>query len=120
MRKKQAYQWVDNFFALPMANKKKKIVERLKKSSEMKHVYDEINKRINEKEFPQGRYEVLSSIIDSAVIYENKKVLKDGLHGQKDIMETQKKYQPQQKNSKPFLTNSSKYKKKAVFPVELR
>lgn len=94
------FDWVDELFngwqapsgemIQTLTADQKKIVKRLKaRSDEMQPVYEEIEKKINDRTVPRqdplhmdsnvslGRREVLRTIIDSAVAYEEKKALRD-------------------------------------------
>ncbi|CAG1065989.1 hypothetical protein BAC1_01586 [uncultured bacterium] len=96
--RKRKYSWAETFYESPMSMKQKRIASRLKGYADMESVYAEIEDKIDEKEFPEGRDCFLTDVINAALITEGKKYLRDGQNGLKDLNDLQKKIATQAEN----------------------
>jgi hypothetical protein len=69
-----------------MTTEQKKVAKRLQEYSDaMKPVYVEIEKKVHEIDFPQGRYQVLADIVNSAIMCGKKGEIRKGINGLDDL-----------------------------------
>jgi hypothetical protein len=72
-------KWVQDFFDSDMTTEQRKVADRLAGyvDDEMKLVYDEIEEKVDEVEYPQGRYQVLADLVNSAIMCEKEKLKRE-------------------------------------------